>query len=402
NRFRKPVYLPDHNVVLLENFHRSTASRTGRWEQQIWTYRYAKPEADPRPRPPRDLTVVTEENGATLSWKPAEGSNVAGWEVHRGVGDEKTPAWKIEYASAAKLPANATTWTDDSLRTGQVAFFFIRAVDENGSTSGDSVKVRAQPRLVEDIVVSAISPKRIHVSWKPPADAKDVVGYIVERAPVQVYSEDQIKRLKSDTPPPEQPAVGMVRAIGEFVRLTDKPVAATEFIDEGVDLSKPHESIENAVHTNELPDRSRDDSGKPYRYGVFAYRVLAVNRLGVAGGDSPYALTIPSAPQRVFSREEGDKCRVRWEANPEKNIAGYRVYRMDDPRINGAGQKTLRRFDEPVAATAWTDEEAGSGSKRYWIVAVDGLGQEGIPSSPTWHNREWREFYVDFHGDWHQ
>ena len=28
---------------------------------------------------------------------------------------------------------------------------------------------------------------------------------------------------------------------------------------------------------------------------------------------------------------------------------------------------------------------AGKVTRRYWVVAVDALGQEGFPSAPTWH-----------------
>ncbi len=35
-------------------------------------------------------------------------------------------------------------------------------------------------------------------------------------------------------------------------------------------------------------------------------------------------------------------------------------------------------------------------------AAVDALGQEGLPSSPVWHNREWKRFYEPFTGQWHQ
>lgn len=31
------------------------------------------------------------------------------------------------------------------------------------------------------------------------------------------------------------------------------------------------------------------------------------------------------------------------------------------------------------------------------MVAVDALGQEGFPSAPVWHNREWKPFYSSLH-----
>jgi hypothetical protein len=57
---------------------------------------------------------------------------------------------------------------------------------------------------------------------------------------------------------------------------------------------------------------------------------------------------------------------------------------------------------EPIAETAFADPQAGSGTRRYYIVAADSLGQEGMPSAPVWFNREWQQFYEPFAGPWHQ
>jgi hypothetical protein len=135
---------------------------------------------------------------------------------------------------------------------------------------------------------------------------------------------------------------------------------------------------------------------------VYAYRVRAVNALGVEGGPSPYTLTIPSAPQWMFAREEGAKCHLKWAAGPEQRLKGYRVYRMEGPRINGPGQKVTRLTADPLPQPRYTDEVAGRDTRRYWAVAVDALGQEGFPSAPAWHYREYRRFYVPFVGAWHQ
>ena len=113
-------------------------------------------------------------------------------------------------------------------------------------------------------------------------------------------------------------------------------------------------------------------------------------------------MTIPSAPQDLFSKEEGEKCHLKWTANPEQGIKGYRIYWMKGPRPEGPGQATSRLTADPVAETRFTDAQAGKEVRRYWVVAVDALGQEGIPSSPTWHHRTQRSYYVPFVGEWHQ
>ena len=92
----------------------------------------------------------------------------------------------------------------------------------------------------------------------------------------------------------------------------------------------------------------------------------------------------------------------RLEANPEQGIQGYRVYWMKGPRPEGPGQATNRLTADPIKGTTFTDPKAGNEVRRYWVVAVDALGQEGIPSSPAWHYRTQRAFYAPFVGEWHQ
>jgi len=41
----------------------------------------------------------------------------------------------------------------------------------------------------------------------------------------------------------------------------------------------------------------------------------------------------------------------------------------------------------------------GGGTKRYCIVAVDAIGQEGQPSSSAWLNKSYKGFFA---GEWHQ
>ena len=57
---------------------------------------------------------------------------------------------------------------------------------------------------------------------------------------------------------------------------------------------------------------------------------------------------------------------------------------------------------KPVPGTTFTDTKAKRPTHRYYVTAVDALGQEGLVSSPTWSYREWRRYYTPFVGEWHQ
>lgn len=262
--------------------------------------------------------------------------------------------------------------------------------------SNDASPQTKRPRLVEDLLVSVLSPTKIELEW--PANP-DAAGYVVERAVVEVLSEDQLRRLKDATIPLESPSVGGFRRIGRFERITREPIAGTSYIDETIDL-RQREAVEGPpIEERHWHAEQIDPQGREYRYAVYAYRVRAVDSAGKESGPSPARFTIPDPPQFLFSREEGTSCQLKWQASKEKGVVGYRVYRIDG-RYNK--DPVSRLTPEPIERTDYTDSTAGKPTRRYYVVAVDALGQEGHPSSPVWYNREWRDYYKPFVGEWHQ
>ena len=254
------------------------------------------------------------------------------------------------------------------------------------------------PPLVEDVVVSVIDPRRVEISWQAPK-ARDITGYVVERAAVEVLSEDQLQRLKSQTPPLESPSVGLIRRIGKFERITKAPVTDTTYVDTSIDLTNKSAVEGEPIEERHVHDEELAAAGREYRHAVYAYRVRTLDSVGGASGPSPAMFTLPAAPQHFFAKEEGTTCHLKWEPNTEKGISGYRVYRMDG-RYNK--DPITRLTAEPIAETTFADATAGKSTRRYYVVAVDALGQEGFPSSPVWFQREWKPYYEPFVGEWHQ
>ena len=161
------------------------------------------------------------------------------------------------------------------------------------------------------------------------------------------------------------------------------PLEHATFDDITIDLKQQAAIDGQPIFTHRFPKEQINADGMRYRFAVYAYRVRAVNRRGAESGPSPYVLTIPSGPQHLFSKEAGADCQLKWSKGTEEGIKGYRVYRMESPRINGPGQKVTRVTDEPIAETTFTDKGIGKEQRRYWVVAVDALGQEGQPSLPN-------------------
>ncbi|NQT81966.1 hypothetical protein HQ563_03025 [bacterium] len=392
NRTRVLAFAPELGLTLLENCtHPPHAPR----EQQIWTYRFANPRPGPslHPEPPSDVRVTTFPEGAVLRWKASPPPAVSSYEIYRGTGERP---WSVDYQRIGAVDASQTVYRDSGLKRGTIYFYKIRA-SRDGQLSAESVKVRTQPAIVEDAAVSVLSEWQVELHWAPP-QRDDVVGYFVERALVEVWSEDQLKRLKSRLRPMAQPAVGAIRRIGRFTRLTPEPGKGSKFVD-AINLTSLRDIQETPIWESRLSREHLDPEGKSYRFAVFAYRIRAVNSLGVESGPSPFFLTIPSAPQWVFSKEEGTTCHLKWARNPEKNLEGYRIYRLDG---RWDSDPISRLTEKPISALTFSDETARKKTRRYCVVAVDVLGQEGLPSAPVWYNREWKRFYEPFIAEWHQ
>jgi hypothetical protein len=311
--------------------------------------------------------VVTAENAAEIRWQASASPGVKAYHIYRAQADE---AWKADLVKIGE--ATATSYVDKDIERGKNYFYAVKAAG-TARSSPLSLRARTQPRVLGAPLVSVLAKDKVSVKWtKHPAS--DIVGYNLYRgvANVATVTKGAPKAWKDNDPEYATPQVVKINDLTRIERLNDKPLTETSFAD-GIDLSvKP----------------LNDD----YAFGVFGYIVRAVNRLGVESGPSPYALTLPSEPLNVLCREQGQTAELKWDASREERIAGYHVYRLK-------GTWEIERVTkEPLRETTYRDE-AGSGIGRYWIVAIDALGQEGQPSSPAWFNRSFKGFYE---GDWHQ
>ena len=403
NRNRLMCYIPELDVHVMEN-------RT-RKQQQIWTFRCTPKDAPEARSPgaPLDLAVEVSAKGeASLTWKPGPGPKPKGYRLFRGTAEAP---WKAEYARVGPELITETSFTDKGLARGKIHYYRVAAIGEDGRPGGESVPARTQPRVLDRLVVSVLGEKEVEISWEK-HPAKDVVGYNVYRADVEVYTADQIdyvsqhEQRKREGPPP----VGAVKAVGEFRKVNARLLTGTSLLDKGIDLTQKDRKVEGkalyrlAFYGKPYEDTKHfDNEAPPYRFAVYAYRVRAVNALGVESGPSPWFLTVPSAPENLFTKEDGETVHMKWDANPEKKLKGYSVYRMHGRYVNRT--KVSRLNKEPVSELRYSDETAKKEQRRFFVVAVDALGQEGTPSSPSWSYREWHRYYEPFGaglGTWHQ
>jgi fibronectin type 3 domain-containing protein len=377
SRARNLSYWPQQNVFVLETV---AADKSG---PQIWTYRFATRPDNKSLEPPADLRITTRPPNASeeradktsrgrvgLLWKPSN-AGVALYNVYRA---KASTSWDAKFTKVASTKDSA--YNDDDIAAGEIYFYRITAVDADSRESRPSRLARTQPRAPATPIVSVMATDRVEIDWAKHPE-KDVVGYNVYRgaAHVDTVKRGAPKAWSDNDPEYPSPVVVAISDITDLQKLNDKPLAQTQFVDSRIDLTKS------------------PTSPSDYKYAVHAYIVRAVNWLGVESGPSPYALTIPAAPQQVMLRERDGTAEIRWQANREKGVKGYRIY-----QLGKSHWEIVRLTDKPITSTSFK-HQAGRTTTRYWVVPIDRLGQEGEPSSPVWFNHHYAGF---FQGEWHQ
>src|SRR5262249_29140344 len=162
---------------------------------------------------------------AVIEWDASPTPKLAAYLVQMEIGD--TP-WDTKLVATMRVNADARSFRDDKIAPGKVTYYRVAAITGTRQRSDFSPLVRAQPRVADDLFASVVSAKEVRLVWN---SVEDAVGYHVERAPVEVFTEDQIVRLKKDTAPLAEPSVGGVKVIGKFERITKEPLKTPAFTD---------------------------------------------------------------------------------------------------------------------------------------------------------------------------
>lgn len=142
--------------------------------------------------------------------------------------------------------------------------------------------------------------------------------------------------------------------------------------------------INNAlVGGNEYVDKSFQ-FGEQYNYivrsvslGTGGAQVESLNSNVVAV--APRDVYKPSAPTGITVAAAPGRISLFFPANPERDVAGYNIYRSTDPNL--ALESWTKLTDAPLTRTTFQDETVESGKKYYYyLTAVDTSGNESAPS----------------------
>lgn len=88
----------------------------------------------------------------------------------------------------------------------------------------------------------------------------------------------------------------------------------------------------------------------------------------------------PTAPDKISIAPTPGRLAIFFPASPEKDVAGYYVYRSTDPDLPKA--QWTRLTQNLLTRTTFQDEAVESGKKYYYyVIAVDAAGNQSPPSA---------------------
>ena len=250
DRARQLMFAEKYNTFLLEN-RASGIDEDTVGEQQIWAYRYAKSSNVGLLLPPSGLSLETLGESVTLRWGKQgvpQGERAQKFRIFRGTGEKP---WRVSFQFLAEVDGTATAYVDKTVQPETIYHYYVTTI-VGAKESRPSLKVKTQPPVVDELMVSVLGVQQVELRWTLSPRA-DIVGYHVERAVVEVYSEDELVLLKPRTPPLKEPSIGAFKSYGDFRQLTAEPVLNRNWVDENVDLSKPITVESDPIYKSEVP-----------------------------------------------------------------------------------------------------------------------------------------------------
>ena len=291
------------------------------------------------PKAITDLGASVREGRVILQWSlPRENTDgsdlvdLVGFKVLRGhpeEGCEACPERLVPVAEIGLAPgvshwieASRVFWTDKGLRAGRKYFYRVLAFNRRGHFSQESNRVELQwdfppppPRQFQAVAGDGM----VELRW---ASAKEAAGYNIYRA-------------EKGEGFPLNP-------------LNSKPTEGTYYRDIQVVNDRDYQYVVRSVKK----------AGETFIEGGNS------NPINVA----PVDLIAPSRPTGLAAFPLAEGMELRWIANPESDVMGYRVYRRK------VFEPTFERLtDEIVRETFYVDRSVRTGEAYdYCVTAIDG------------------------------
>jgi hypothetical protein len=313
------------------------------------------------------LSGVQRGNNVILSW-PAPRLNapdqsvqsVRRIDVYRVAekSDDPLPLTEEEFSARATLIGSVVyeeiaragetiTYTDTLTLTEPVrlryALRYVNAAGQRAAFSNflliEPASTVSQPPALDE--VSNPTESVVRLRWQPPRANVD------NSTPVNLLGYNVYRTDRSQVEPSQTP-------------LNAEPLNATEFSDQTFRFGEQYEYVVRAVSL-----------------GLGGTQVESLNSNAVAF--TPRDVFPPSAPAGLSINAAPRRVSVFFAANPERDVAGYNIFRSTDPDLPRAEWRKLNR--ELLDRTTYTDDAVESGVKYYYyLTAVDTSGNVSQPS----------------------
>ncbi|RFF32617.1 hypothetical protein DZC52_01365 [Wenzhouxiangella sediminis] len=340
------------------------------------------------------------------------------------------PAQLVQQSASPVLGGTLAVWNTTGLPDESEVSLMLEAEDTFGNAASVSVNVvidNFAPQAPTGLVAEIVDDENVQLDWNPGSEP-DLLGYLLYRNgdPVNWSGNlpDDLRLLALpdiaflDEAVPDGLHAYRVFAIDEAgnvsppsepaeVELDRRPPAMTiveplsgHAFDESVRVTADSEDLD--IAEVQFAWRAEGDvdwtnlgdpvSQRPYRrvwtpgelaWGEYEIRALASDTGGLTDPEPPvvavqYAdLTPPQIPLALSAAVDGTEVSLTWQAVPDDDLAGYRVYRGEFGFVMIAGPIEATEYVHTVGWNEWDDiREIG-----YRITAVDEAGNESEPSA---------------------
>lgn len=446
------VWMHQNNAVAIidEGFKSGTGVST-----MVKYYRYATGSVTIEH--PDNLAATVNSNNISLSWDAV--SRATGYYVYRANRARGMDPGGLTYTKVASGGCsgliNGTTCTDATVASDKAYHYRVTAY--NGSVESDlSLVARGVPKLIWDGYVSVNNTTSQTVNWVP--RDTNVNGYNVYRASCtptyyaygtysvssgwEQYSGNVYRRLISNETGDFYggyilKAMMDVTTGAPFTKVSTisgingpyKCILFGNYLYANINSqSPPTDTVSYALgaisqdflyttrvlrmcnpgtfvklNSELITGTSYSDTADMRGTMQYAYRVTSVNKLGIESGPSPYWITVPRAPRHLSWKQVTNgnyyDVKLKWDANPEAGIQGYNIYRKSGNTTDANGNYLTQVNTSLVTSTSYTHTQGVATSQAnvgYYVVAVDALGQEGVPSSRAFINQSHLDFLIGY------
>ncbi|MBI4495447.1 MAG: hypothetical protein HY697_00785 [Deltaproteobacteria bacterium] len=230
----------------------------------------------------------------------------------------------LDYPRGAQVEEGRVLWRDPTAQPGFEYAYLVRAYNSLKTASPESNLVRVpweEPPPPPERLEVRSADRALELSWPPSPEKRGPVRYNIYR------------RGKGERFP--------------FFPLNAEPVSETRLLDAGL------------------------ENGRTYVYQVRAVRdfrgTLIEGPSSPEVSGVPEKLLPPSPPTGLVAVRKKEGIELRWNRNPEPDVAGYNLYRKEE------GERDFRRLNSrPIAENYFLDGQADPGKRAvYRVRALD-------------------------------